>query len=267
MIQKSLNKWLIIIIILFISFIIIPIILKIFKMKEGLTTKELGKKMDKVKDKVTDINKNIDKNVKDINKNIDKNVNTIKKNQNADKKFIKDNIIEASKNIQNNDETNEKAILDAINKLQPQFNISSQFTDYNTQLTRYNTQLTSLFTGLGDPKEGLLKKINDMDADIAAYNTTNVTNSGAIANMESTIQTTNKLYLDNITDINNKLNIIKDQLDKRENEVINLNSDDYTRKQFELTHSILTNLATNKAEDDAFKVKLRERLKMDKMKN
>lgn len=259
MINKGLNKWLIIIIILFISFIIIPILLKLFKIKEGFDIKDIDKKLNNVNDKMNNINNN---------------VNNIKNTQPADKEFIKQRIDSAAQGIKTNDEQNEKAILDAIKNspTNTQPNITSQLTDYNTQLTRFNTNLTqnnnqlgSLFRGLGDPKEGLLKVINDMNLNIAAYNTTNVSNSSKVVDMESTIQTTNKAYLDNITDINEKLRIIKEKIDKTDYEEISKKIEDYTTKQLYLTDSILTNIASNKAEDDAFKVKLRERLKMDKM--
>jgi hypothetical protein len=198
------------------------------------------------------------------------NINIIKSAQPADKEFIKQRIDSAAQGIKNNDEENERAILDAIknspNQPNNQLNISSQMSNYNTQLTRYNTQLTSIFSGLGDPNQGLLKKLNDMNANISAYNTTNLSNTGAISTMDSTIQSTNTSYLSNITEINEKLKIIKEQIDKTDYEEISKKIEDYTTKQLYLTESILTNIASNKAEDDAFKVKLRERLKMDKMK-
>ena len=208
--------------------------------------------------------------IRDVNEkvnDIDKSVDIIKQNQNEDKKFIKDKINEESKNIQDNDETNEKSILGAITNLQSQPNISSQLTDYNTQLTRYNNQLTSIFNGLGDPNKGLQKVINNMNADIAAYNTSNIKNSSAIANMESTIQKTNIAYLDNIKDINEKINIVKSKIDNIDYEVMNKKIDDYTKKQLELTQSILTNINSNKTESDLFTNKLMARLKMDTMTN
>jgi hypothetical protein len=249
------NKWLVIIVILFICFIIIPILLKLFNMKEGFSINDVGNKVNDVKDKLNVANNNI---------------NIIKSAQPADKEFIKQRIDSAAQGIKNNDEENERAILDAIknspNQPNNQLNISSQMSNYNTQLTRYNTQLTSIFSGLGDPNQGLLKKLNDMNANISAYNTTNLSNTGAISTMDSTIQSTNTSYLSNITEINEKLKIIKEQIDKTDYEEISKKIEDYTTKQLYLTESILTNIASNKAEDDAFKVKLRERLKMDKMK-
>jgi hypothetical protein len=59
--DKSTNKWLIIIIILFISFIIIPIILRVFNIKEGNanpTNKDINKNIKQVENTVNTINNN-----------------------------------------------------------------------------------------------------------------------------------------------------------------------------------------------------------------
>ena len=57
--NTSVNKWLIIIIILFISFIIIPIVLNFFNIKEGASNQEINKNVNKVGGKVDTANSGI----------------------------------------------------------------------------------------------------------------------------------------------------------------------------------------------------------------
>ena len=93
-------------------------------------------------------------------------------------------------------------------------------------------------------------------------NTTNLSNTGAIATMGQTIQDTNLLYLNSINDINGNIQKIQEKLAEVDYQAINNKIDAYTTEQLRLTNLILGNIATNKEEDDIFKTELRSRLLM-----
>jgi hypothetical protein len=287
------NRWLIIIIILFICFIVIPISLKLFNIKEGFSINDIGNRVNDVRN----------------------NVNSIKSSQIVDRQFLKEKIDAAEQRIKMNDEENEKRILDAIdNKIQtssrtvsapapsapapsnniqigdynaklgdynaklgeyntglndptkgiiPKIDIMNGFISaYNTNLTQNNTKLGELNSGLNDPANGMIPKIDSMNANIVAYNTTNLSNTGAIASMGQTIQATNASYLSNINSINDNILKMKEKLDEFDYQAINTKIDAYTTEQLRLTNLILSNIDTYKLEDDVFKTELRDRLKM-----
>jgi hypothetical protein len=252
------NKWLIIIIILFICFIVIPIFLKLFNIKEGLTINDIGNRVNDVKN----------------------DVKSIKSSQTVDRQFLKEKIDAAEQRIKNNEEENERAIITAIdNKIPnlsrfssrsfsepseiPKIDKMNEFISaYNTNLIQNNTKLGELNTGLNDRKNGMIPKIDSMNANIVAYNTTNLSNTGAIATMGQTIQSTNTSYLNSINEINGNILKMKEKLDEFDYQAINTKIDAYTTEQLRLTNLILSNIDTYKEEDDIFKTELRSRLLM-----
>jgi hypothetical protein len=105
-------------------------------------------------------------------------------------------------------------------------------------------------------------KMDKMNENINAYNTTNLSNTGAIQTMDKTIQSTNATYLKKLDDINFNILQNNQQTGNVDYDAINKKINNYNKEQLKLTKLILSNIDAYKVEDDIFKTDVRKRLLM-----
>ncbi len=104
--------------------------------------------------------------------------------------------------------------------------------------------------------------MDKMNENINAYNTTNLSNTGAIQTMDKTIQSTNATYLKKLDDINFNILQNNQQTGNVDYDAINKKINNYNKEQLKLTKLILSNIDAYKVEDDIFKTDVRKRLLM-----
>ena len=256
MIHKSLNKWLIIIIILFISFIIIPII---FKMNEGF--------VDPIKINGVNLNptlhasEQVNKNLKEVATNV---LNNDKLNAAKIMALDTSNSAYSVKEI-------EKAInksLDAYAKNNP--DVKTALTSYSGlinglsgNLASYNTKVDASLadiTGKIDTTDG---KINDMNSNIMNYNTANMEIFEYMKTINGAMKTANQSYLKKTDLLQGNYDNIQLKLDSFPINEINTKLDAYKAESVELMNNILTKLNETKDQELLFKSQVRSRLKIN----
>lgn len=263
MINKSLNKWLIIIIILFISFIIIPII---FKMNEGFVDpiKINGVNLNRTLNSSQQVNENL----KEVATNINNNKNDIIKND----KLNRDKImaLDTSNSIFSVREI-EKVInksLAAYAKNNPDVNTaltsySGLINGLSDNLASYNTKVDAshaAITGKIDTTDG---KIDDMNLKLLDYNTANISNASNMKTINDTMIKTNQSYLDKTDLLQYNYDNIQSKLDSFPINQINEKLDAYKTESMELMNNILTKLNETKDQELLFKSQVRSRLKIN----
>ena len=210
MINKSIYKWLIII--LFICFIIIPII---FNINEGFT--------DPLKVNGVTLNPNINATAQ-MNKNLKEVANDvapIRANQNDLNKKIDDNTAK----IINSDKKNNDDTTAAINKSLQKYitnnpDVNSQLKTFSDLISKLSDGLSKYNTNFNDSQKETSEKIdttnqniNDINTRMLEYNTANMTTSASIDSMNKTINSTNTSYLDKATLLQNNYDTIQTKLD------------------------------------------------------
>jgi hypothetical protein len=263
MINKSLNKWLIIIIILFISFIIIPII---FKMNEGfvdpirINNVNLNRKLNS--------SQQVNENLKEVATNVNNKQNDIINNDklNTSKIMALDtsNSLTSTYLIQKTI----KDSLDAYSKNNPDVNTaltsySGLINGLSGNLASYNTKVDKSHADITGKIDTTDRNISDMNSRIIDYNTANISNASNMKTINDTMIKTNQSYLDKTDLLQNNYDNIQSKLDSFPINQINEKLDAYKTESMELMNNILTKLNETKDQELLFKSQVRSRLKIN----
>ena len=271
MVNKGLNKWLIIIIILFICFIIIPIILNFFKIKEGLTTNPLvsiKNDTSAVKlqtDKISGIKTNTDK-IPKIKEETDK-IDKIKVETDKIKTIsaeIKSKIDGVKPSIES---SSAKAITNAM---------ASSNTGVNGRLDQYNSKLSSFISavqGLGivisphiskfvEDQKTLIEDVNKFKQTIDDSNTAYSANAVSIDKFRQTIKESNDVHIKNYNKLKSKFDILNKKFKKFDYDDVEQRMNTYTKESMDLMNLTHTDLKKYTDKDSLYNKILAERLRM-----
>jgi hypothetical protein len=274
--DTSINKWLIIIIILVIAFIIIPIILKVFNIKEGVSNRDVNNNVNQARGQIQGV-----KGVADVIKTTTDTIKTTTNDINS-KRELRSGLIMTNDNtntasIKQNDNTNMETIKNSIAELKGLIptttntgipvDFSGQINGYNTTLGQYNESLKGM-TGqvnqynenLNKGAEALTTKIREFNGNIVAYNTANLANASAVSAMDSSIKDTSGKYLATITPIDTNIAAINEKLQNFDPDALNRTMQEYNTANLALTEKILTQLTNYEGPVLKYKKKLNERL-------
>jgi hypothetical protein len=263
MINKSLNKWLIIIIILFISFIIIPII---FKMNEGFVDpiKINGVKLNPTLHASEQVNKNL----KEVATNVYNNQGIIYRNDASNAARIinadKTNSNDSTKAIK----TAIKDSLDTYSKNNPDVNtsltsFSGLINALSGNVSSYNTKVDASHADIIGKIDTTDGKLDDMNSRLLDYNTANMAISENMKTINGTMKTTNQSYLDKTDLLQGNYDNIQEKLNSFPINEINTKLAAYKAESVDLMNNILTKLNETKNEEVLFKSQVRSRLKIN----
>jgi hypothetical protein len=271
MVNKDLNKWLIIIIILFICFIIIPIILNFFKIKEGLTPNPLVSiKSDtsaiKLQtDKIAGIKTNADK-IPKIKEETDK-IDKIK----AETDKIKTISAEIKSKIESVKPSIESSSATAITKAMASSNtgVNGRLDQYNSSLTSFISAIQGLSTVLSphiskfvDDQKTLIEDVNRFKASIDDINAAYSANAVSIDKFSKTITDSNAVHIKNYNKLKNKFDILNKKFENFNYDDVDQRMKKYTEESMDLMNSTHTDLKTYTGKDSRYNKILAERLRM-----
>jgi hypothetical protein len=251
--DNSTNKWLIIIIILFICFIIIPILMKLFNITEGATNRQINDNVNDAKRKINDANNKLNTANSTIN-TVKSATDDIKATRAINTAAIKQNDDTNTEAIKANDNSNLNKIITEIQGLKASIptntgapvDFSPKFEIYNTNLAKYNESLGSLSGQIGGYNDNLNKgaaaltsKIGEFNGNIVAYNTANLANATAVSAMDTSIKDTSGKYLETNAYINKNIDAINTKLQTFDPDALNRTMMEYNAANLELVGKIM----------------------------
>jgi hypothetical protein len=282
------NKWLIIIIILIIAFIIIPFLMFMFNIKEGvtnedkITNKEINENVDKIKNKIENVSSNVkdvkgtlndvnkvSEKLKESNKLITKTSGTVSNVKDDTKKLLRSRATETSA-ITKNDNINRNLIIHG----------GKNNKENNMNLTKIYKEIQDIKSlnskgVIGSPIDFKLNfdnnKFNKLERDISrnmfsmsnnivAYNSANLENAKAIQNVNQNVKSAKDTYLSKIKNINKHMEKINNKMKNIDFNKLNDAILSYNTSNVDLNSTLLSKFDVYEKDMLSFKNKIYKRL-------